>query len=60
MLTTPEFGAQDAIAYLAVSPMQPDELALASFERQIYLSIDGGQSWQQIARAGASVSDAGS
>jgi hypothetical protein len=59
-LTTPEFGTQDAIAYLAVNPMQPNVLALASFERHIYLSIDGGQSWQQIARAGASVSDSGS
>jgi hypothetical protein len=59
-LATPEFGAQDAIAYLAVNPMQSDELALASFERHIYLSIDNGQSWQQIARAGASVSVSGS
>ncbi|MGH2544728.1 MAG: F510_1955 family glycosylhydrolase [Ardenticatenaceae bacterium] len=51
-LGSPELGANDGIAFLAVNPARPDEIALATFERDIYLSQDGGASWQPIAQDG--------
>ncbi len=44
--------ARDAIGYVAISPVRPEEVAIATFERNIFRSIDGGQSWGQIAREG--------
>ena len=52
MLSAPSLGAQDALSYIAVNPTQPQELAVATFERNIYHSRDGGQSWQPIAQNG--------
>ena len=49
---TPTLAAQDAIGYIAVNPARPEEIALATFERNIFRSTDGGQSWQQIAKNG--------
>ena len=51
-LTTPAIAAEDAVSYLAVNPAKPDTLALATFNRDLYLSQDGGQDWQPIAQAG--------
>jgi hypothetical protein len=51
-LSTPAIAAEDAIAYIAVNPERIDEIALATFQRDLYLSSDGGSSWQQIAQAG--------
>lgn len=51
-LPIPTVVGDDAISYLAVNPAQPDTVALATFNRDIYLSPDGGQDWQQIAQAG--------
>ena len=51
-LQIPAIAADDAIGYIAVNPAQPDEIAFATFGRDIYLSIDGGQSWQPIAQNG--------
>ncbi len=51
-LQTPALGTQDAIGYLAVNPVRPDEIAMATFERNIFLSTDGGQTWKQIAHNG--------
>lgn len=44
---------EDAVAYIAQNPARPDELAVATFRRDVYLSPDRGRSWQQIARQGA-------
>lgn len=49
---TPAVAADDTIGYIAVNPVQSEEIALATFSKDIYLSPDGGQTWQQIAEDG--------
>jgi photosystem II stability/assembly factor-like uncharacterized protein len=51
-MRAPQLGAEDAISSIAVNPVRPQELAFATFERNIFRSQDSGQTWQQIARAG--------
>ena len=43
----------DAVAYIAQNPVRRLEYAIATFERSVYLSKDGGLSWRQIAERGA-------
>jgi hypothetical protein len=43
---------QDAVAYIAQNPARRDEVAIATFERSIYLSEDRGRHWKQIAGNG--------
>lgn len=43
---------EDAVAYLVQNPSQPQEWAMATFKRNVYLSKDGGKSWSAIAQAG--------
>lgn len=50
-LSMPELQ-EDAVAYLVQNPSQPQEWAMATFKRNIYLSKDGGKSWSAIAQAG--------
>jgi hypothetical protein len=45
---------QDAVAYVAQNPARRAEYAIATFERSVYLSPDGGRSWKEIARRGES------
>jgi hypothetical protein len=40
------------MSFIAANPVHPDELAVASFGRNIYRSRDGGQTWEQIAKDG--------
>ncbi len=54
-LQTPGISADDAIGYIAVNPVRSDEIAFATFGRDIYLSQDGGQSWQQITQSGTGI-----
>jgi photosystem II stability/assembly factor-like uncharacterized protein len=49
---SPSIGGDDAVGYIAVNPVQDGEMALATFSRDIYLSPDNGQTWQQIAEDG--------
>jgi photosystem II stability/assembly factor-like uncharacterized protein len=42
----------DAIAYIAQNPARRLEYAIATFERSVYLSKDGGESWKQVADRG--------
>jgi photosystem II stability/assembly factor-like uncharacterized protein len=49
---SPAIAGDDAIGYIAVNPVQNEEIALATFNRDIYLSPDNGQTWQQIAEDG--------
>ncbi|MEW5987552.1 MAG: F510_1955 family glycosylhydrolase [Chloroflexota bacterium] len=51
-LAVPTLVAGDAISFLVVNPVRPQEVALATFSRAVYLSADGGQSWQPIAEGG--------
>jgi photosystem II stability/assembly factor-like uncharacterized protein len=44
---------KDAVAYITQNPAQRLEYAIATFERSVYVSKDGGQSWKQIAERGA-------
>ena len=50
-LTLPPM-ARDAVAYIAQNPANRIEYAIATFERSVYITRDGGQSWRQIARDG--------
>lgn len=49
---SPAVADDDAIGYIAVNPVDADQLALATFTRDIYLSEDGDQLWSQIAEDG--------
>jgi len=42
----------DAVSYVAQNPAAAGEYAIATFERSMYVSSDGGRSWRQIARDG--------
>ncbi len=43
---------KDAVAYIAQNPARKLEYAIATFERSVYVSKDGGESWTQIAERG--------
>jgi hypothetical protein len=45
--------ARDAVSYVAQNPERRSEYAIATFERSVYLTADGGRTWQQIARNGS-------
>lgn len=55
--TLPALAAQDALSYIALNPAQPEELVIATLERHIYRSADGGHTWSQIAHAGEGVAE---
>ncbi len=42
----------DAVAYVAQNPAKRDEYALATFERSVFLTRDGGRTWTPIAERG--------
>lgn len=44
---------KDAVAYIAQNPARRGEYAIATFRRSVYLSSDGGRTWQQVASEGA-------
>lgn len=50
-LTVPPITGNDAVGFIAVNPVS-DEMAFATFNKDIYLSADNGQSWEPIARQG--------
>ncbi len=54
-LGAPQLAADDTITYVASSPVDAQTMALATLGRDIFMSSDGGASWQQIAEAGAAV-----
>jgi hypothetical protein len=43
---------QDAVSYIAQNPARKLEYAIATFKRDVFLSKDGGETWQQIADDG--------
>jgi photosystem II stability/assembly factor-like uncharacterized protein len=43
---------KDAVAYVAQNPASTGEYAIATFERSVYVTQDGGRTWRQIARDG--------
>ncbi|MBA4741695.1 MAG: glycosyl hydrolase [Azoarcus sp.] len=48
---------QDAVAYVAQNPQQPNEYAIATFRRDVFVSTDAGSSWRAIARDGLGIDD---
>jgi photosystem II stability/assembly factor-like uncharacterized protein len=44
--------AEDAVAYIAQNPVQLGEIAIATFNRSVFLSKDRGRTWTPIARNG--------
>ncbi len=44
---------KDAVAYIAQSPANRKQYAIATFTRDVYLSNDAGKTWKQIAAQGA-------
>jgi photosystem II stability/assembly factor-like uncharacterized protein len=42
----------DAVAFIAQNPARRAEYAIATFQRDVYLSADGGKAWKQIAQRG--------
>jgi hypothetical protein len=47
----PQLG-RDAVAYIAQNPARPDEVAIATFDRNVLVSPDRGKSWKEIAARG--------
>jgi photosystem II stability/assembly factor-like uncharacterized protein len=45
--------ANDAVAYIAQNPARRDEMAIATFNRSVFISQDEGRSWKQIAKEGS-------
>lgn len=43
---------QDAVAYIAQNPMLHSEYAIATYGRNVYLSVDAGRTWKAIAERG--------
>jgi len=43
---------KDAITFIAQNPARRREYAIATFNRDVYLSSDGGKSWKAIAQRG--------
>jgi hypothetical protein len=43
---------RDAVAYIAQNPARPDEIAIATFERNVFVSPDRGKTWKEIASRG--------
>lgn len=51
MLQTPTIASNDAFGFIAANPVS-SEIAFATYNKDIYLSVDNGQSWEQIAQQG--------
>lgn len=52
-LNAPQLAAEDRFTYIATSPTAPETLAVATLERDIFLSLDNGATWAQIADNGS-------
>jgi hypothetical protein len=50
-LETPTISNQDALGYIAINPVS-EQIAIATFNKNIALSSDSGQSWETIAEGG--------
>lgn len=53
-LTLPTLG-RDAISFIAQNPINKKQLAIATFNRNVYLSNDAGKTWRQIALQGGTL-----
>jgi photosystem II stability/assembly factor-like uncharacterized protein len=46
---------EDAVAYIAQNPVSTNEIVIATFNRDVFLSKNQGQTWKQIAKKGATL-----
>ena len=46
---------RDAVAFIAQNPVRQQQLAIATFNRDVYLSYDGGKTWTPIALQGDTI-----
>jgi len=53
-INTPNMN-DDAIAYISQNPLDNQQLAIATFNRNVFISFDAGDSWQQIADQGRTI-----
>jgi hypothetical protein len=44
--------SEDAVAYIAQNPQRREELAIATFKKNVFVSSDAGKTWKQIASEG--------
>lgn len=52
----PEINAEDAISYVAVNPQDQNQVVFSTFEKDIFLTNDEGEEWEQIADKGIGIS----
>ncbi|MCC6611867.1 MAG: hypothetical protein IT320_00235 [Anaerolineae bacterium] len=55
LLQSPALAGEDVLSYIALNP-QSEQIALATFDRDIYFSQDDGRTWEQIVEEGSGVS----
>jgi photosystem II stability/assembly factor-like uncharacterized protein len=55
VLPLPQREETDFVAYVAQSPDRPQDLAIGTRRRNVFLSGDGGATWQQIAHWGSAL-----
>jgi len=53
-IRTPNMN-DDAIAYISQNPVDQQQLAIATFNRNVFISPDAGATWQQIADQGQTI-----
>lgn len=46
-------STDDAVAYIAQNPVRRSEIAVSTFQRNVFISKDQGRTWTQVARDGA-------
>ncbi|MFD1736731.1 F510_1955 family glycosylhydrolase [Bacillus salitolerans] len=56
-LSVPEVDSEDAISYIAVNPENKEEIVFTTYNRNIFLSKDFGEKWEQIAKDGQANSE---
>lgn len=55
VLALPEREETDFVAFIAQNPVQSQDLAIGTRRRNVFISGDGGKTWQQIARWGGAL-----
>lgn len=51
-INIPEFQQEDAISFIAVNPTNSNEIALATFKRDVFVTENYGQNWDKIVENG--------
>lgn len=52
----PALDKDDAISYIAQNPINPNEIVLATFKKDVFISKDAGTKWTKIADKGNGIS----